>query len=387
MSVGARTEERVIAAFASRYGEQPAYVVLAPGRVNLIGEHTDYNEGFVLPMAIDRGVWIALRRRSDRRVSLHSLDLPEPLDFGLDEIERGTGWGEYAKGIAWSLQQAGHELGGWEGIVGGDVPIGAGLSSSAALELALCRAFACVAPWKWDGTAMAKLARRAEGEWVGVQSGIMDQLVAAEGQGGCALFIDCRSLSTTPVALPESLRVVVLDTGTRRELASSAYNERVAECRAACERLGVETLRDLTRVRLEAGAAQLEETPLRRARHVVCENIRTLQAVQALQKGDLAALGRLVDESHASLRDDYEVSGAELDAMVEIARAREGCLGARMTGAGFGGCAIALVHADRAEAFAGEVAGAYGEATGLEAHAYLCRASDGAAVIAGARVT
>jgi galactokinase len=389
-SVEQGPEAGVVEEFVRRYGEQPAFVVRAPGRVNLIGEHTDYNEGFVLPMAIDRAVFVALRGRGDRRVALRSLDFPDSLDFSLDEIERGAGWGEYAKGIAWSLQEAGRELQGWEGVVGGDVPIGAGLSSSAALELALCSAFACVSQsqWdgqrdgQWDGTAMAKLARRAEGEWVGVQSGIMDQLVAAEGKGGSALLIDCRSTSITPVALPEDLRVVVLDTGTRRELGSSAYNERVAQCRAAAECLGVQTLRDLTRVRLEAGAAELDGLLLRRARHVVSENIRTLHAVQALQQGDLAALGRLVNESHASLRDDYEVSSSELDTITEIARAGEGCLGARMTGAGFGGCAIALVSADRAKAFAEEVAGAYREATGLEPQLYLCRATDGAAVTA-----
>jgi galactokinase len=381
VSGGPGPRERIVAEFAACYGEGPRFVVRAPGRVNLIGEHTDYNEGFVLPMAIDRAVWIALRPRGDRRVKLHSLEFSDPLEFVLDEIRPGEGWGEYARGVAWALQEAGFTLQGWEGVVAGNVPVGAGLSSSAALELALCRAFGCVSPWQWEGTAMAKLAQRAEGEWVGVRSGIMDQLIAAEGRAGCALLIDCRSLATTPVPLPEDVRVLVLDTGTRRELVSSAYNERVAQCRAAANFFGVAALRDLSRVRLEAGAGALDDVILRRARHVVSESIRTLQAVQALQRGDLATFGQLMDESHASLRDDYEVSSPELDSMVEIARAQQGCWGARMTGAGFGGCAVAIVEADAARDAAAKITRDYAELTGLRPSAHCLRAVEGAGVV------
>ncbi|MEA3310451.1 MAG: galactokinase family protein, partial [Chloroflexota bacterium] len=208
--------------FAERFDEPPAFLVRAPGRVNLIGEHTDYNAGFVLPMAIDRALWIALRPRSDRRVSVHSLDFDETAEFELDALEQqDAGWVEYLKGVAWALQEAGYALRGWEGMLSGDVPSGAGLSSSAALELATARAFASVSAFPWDPVEMALLAQRAENEWVGVNCGIMDQLISAAGQAGHALLIDCRSLALTPVPLPPETVVVVLDTNTRRGLVAS----------------------------------------------------------------------------------------------------------------------------------------------------------------------
>jgi len=376
--------EQVTAEFERRYGEAPAIVVRAPGRVNLIGEHTDYNDGFVLPMAIDRAVWIALRPSGSVRVIARSLDFDETIEFSLEAFGRGgPAWGGYLKGVAWSLQEAGHRLLAWEGIVAGDVPIGAGLSSSAALELAAARGFAAVSDLPWDPAAMARIAQRAENEWVGVRCGIMDQMVSAAGREGHALLIDCRSLETQAVPLPPGMTVVVMDTATRRGLLDSAYNQRREQCEAAARFFGVPALRDVTARSLAAKGLGLEETTLRRARHVVSENARTLQAADAMRRGDAEALGRLMSASHVSLRDDFEVSSRELDLMVECALRQEGCLGARMTGAGFGGCAVALVQAEASSAFVNKVTSDYRQATGLEPRVCVCQATDGAEVVRG----
>ena len=371
---------RVLNAFRQRFGARPTYVARAPGRVNLIGEHTDYNDGFVMPLALAQAVWLAFRPRADGRVVLHSLDVSEPVSFRLDAFERAKGWGEYPKGVAWALQEAGHDLTGVEGVLASSVPRGAGLSSSAALELALARAFASVSEIPWDGRAMALAGQRAENGWVGVACGAMDQLASALGQEGHALMIDCRTLEATPAPLPAGSVAVVLDTGTRRALVDSAYNERRAACEAAAAALGVPALRDATAEALAAAEGQLDETAFRRARHVVTENARVLDALAAMQDGDAARLGVLMTASHASLRDDYEVSSPALDAFVEAALAHPACWGARMTGAGFGGCAVALVDADRAGAFATAAAETYRQRTGHEPATIVARASDGASV-------
>jgi len=374
--------QRVAAAFAQRFGAPPACLVRAPGRVNLIGEHTDYSDGFVLPMAIDRAVWIALRPRTDGWVMAHSLNFPEPVAFALQALNRGgPPWGEYLKGVAWALQEAGYALRGWEGIVGGDVPIGAGLSSSAALEMATARAFALTSNFPWEPVTMARLAQQAENRWVGVNCGIMDQMISALGRTGHALLIDCRSLATRAVPLPPGTVVAVLDTGTRRGLRDSAYNERRAQCEAAAHFFGVAALRDVTVARLEQGALGLEAVVLRRARHVVTENQRTLEAAEAMARGDAVTLGQLMKASHVSLRDDFAVSSPELDAITDCALSHEACYGARLTGAGFGGCAVALVRIDGAADFATAVAACYRNVTGLEPVIYLCQAADGASVI------
>ena len=373
---------RVVNAFAWRVGGVPGFVAQAPGRVNLIGEHTDYNDGFVLPMAIDRAVWIAARARADRRVVVHSLDFEESAVLDLAAITHADdGWPEYLRGVAWALGEAGHRLEyGWEGVMAGDVPVGAGLSSSAALELAAARAFAEAGGLPWDPPAMARIAQRAENEWVGVRSGIMDQMISASGLQGHCLLIDCRSLATRAVPLPPGIAVVVMDTATRRGLVDSAYNERRAQCEAAARALGVPALRDATLAMLDARAGALDPTTHRRARHVVTENARTLDAADALARGDAPAVGALMDASHASLRDDFEVSRAELDAIVAIAREQPGCHGARMTGAGFGGCAVALVDAPAAGALVAEVARRYQQETGLRPALYVCTAAAGASV-------
>lgn len=371
--------------FSERFGAPPAIVVRAPGRVNLIGEHTDYNDGFVLPLAIDRAVWIALRPRADREVHVWSTEFAEAAHFALDRLDplergrEGPAWSEYLKGTAWALQRAGHGLAGWDGVIGSDVPIAAGLSSSAALELATARAFAATSRISWDPGAMARLAQRAENEWVGVNCGIMDQMISAVGREGHAVLIDCRTLQADAVPLPEDMVVVILDTATRRGLVDSAYNERRRQCEAAAAFFGVAALRDVTPDMLAARAGGLDATAARRARHVVTENGRTLAAAEAMRHGDAAALGRFMNESHHSLRDDFEVSSPALDTMVEIARAQRGCQGARMTGAGFGGCAVALVDRDLSPDFAGRVAAEYERLTRLVPQIYVTEATAGAA--------
>ncbi len=365
-------------AFAERFGAEPDRVVRAPGRVNLIGEHTDTSDGFVLPMAIDREVRLALTPRDDATVRLVALDLAEEASFEADAPSDKDGWAAYAHGVAWALAEAGHALRGFDGVFSGDVPRGAGLSSSAALELALARAYAEAAGLPWDPRAMSVACRRAENAWVGVASGIMDQLIGACGEAGTALLIDCRDLSTDAVPLPPGTRVVILDTGTRRGLVGSAYNERRAQVDAAAKALDVEVLRDVDPSTLEARAHELEPTVRKRARHVVRENARVLRAADAMRRGDAGAMGRLMDESHASLRDDFEVSGPALDAMTEIAQAQDGCYGARMTGAGFAGCCVALVAEDAVDAFVTEVDARYREATGNDPALYPVVATAGA---------
>ena len=373
--------EVAVRAFADRYSAAPAIIARAPGRVNLIGEHTDYNDGFVLPLAIDRAVWIALRPRSDRIVKLESLDFPGSVSFQLDADHLvDHSWVRYVQAVALVLTSRGHQLNGWEGVVVGSVPVGAGLSSSAAIELAAARAFAVTADIAWDASAMARLAQRAENEWVGVNCGIMDQLISACGEAGHALLIDCRSLETEKVPIPSGVAVVIMDTGTRRELGESAYNERRASCEAAAEELGVQALRDVDYFTLQQHQHRLDPPVFKRARHVVTENERTVEAAEALRNQKLEDVGALMNESHESLRKDYEVSRSELDAMVDIARAQDGCYGARMTGAGFGGCAVALVREENAGAFVQNVAVKYQANVGLEPALYVCHAASGASV-------
>jgi galactokinase len=374
-------QDRIAQEFQQRFGSTSHAIVRAPGRVNLIGEHTDYNDGFVLPMAIDRAIWIALRPRDDGRVIVHSLDFDQTLEFALNDLKKGSGWAEYIKGVAWALQHTDRPLRGFDGVVAGDVPIGAGLSSSAAWELAAARAFAVTSGFAWDAAQMALLGQRAENQWVGVNCGIMDQMISAAGKADHALLIDCRSLETQAVPLPSDTVVVVLDTATRRGLVDSAYNERRAQCEAAAKFFGVKALRDVSVDQFEAQARQLDTIVRRRARHVITENARTLQAVEAMQQGDAIGLGQLMQHSHISLRDDFEVSNRELNIMVECAEHQPGCYGARMTGAGFGGCAVALVRADAVDHLSAMVAAEYHAATGLTPQVYVCMATNGAEIV------
>ena len=375
-------KNRVIEAFRQRFGERPSLIVRSPGRVNLIGEHTDYNDGFVLPMAIDRAVWVALRPRDDGEVLVYSLEQSEPAEFELSEFEyKGSGWVEYVKGMSKMLQGAGHDLMGWEGVLTSDVPIGSGLSSSAALEMAVGIAFAAVSGFPFDGVEMARLGRKAENEWVGAMTGVMDQMICANGKAGFALLIDCRDLTVTNIPLPDETAVLVMDTTTRHDHTDSGYNERRKSCERAADFFGVSHLRDLGMDEFASRALDLDDVTMRRARHVLGENARVLAAVEAMQAGDAETLGCLMNDSHASLRDDFEVTNEELDAMARIARAQPGCFGARMTGGGFGGCVIALVEREKVAEIEAAVAREYEAATGLRPRIFLTQAADGAALV------
>ena len=373
------------AEFAKIYGAPPEHIVRAPGRVNLIGEHTDYNEGFVLPMAIDREMLIAVRKREDRCIRMVALDLGGNVsEFSLDtaiQHDDSNKWSNYIRGVAWALLQHGLGLTGLDLAIQGNVPVASGLSSSAALEVCSATTFQTLAGFELKKVDLVRLCQKAENEFVGVNSGIMDQFISALAREGHALLIDCRDLSYQNVPLPRGATIVVSDTKKRRGLVDSEYNTRRAECEEAARWLGVRALRDAS---LEQFARLEKEMPpivARRARHVITENARVLSAVDAAQKNDLETFGKLMDESHVSLRDDYAVSCAELDALVEIARAQPGCLGARLTGAGFGGCTVNLVRDDAVDAFVSHVTREYEERMRIVPQTYVCRAMDGASVV------
>ena len=369
--------------FEDRFGDAPDHLIRAPGRVNLIGEHTDYSEGFVMPLALENAVWIALRPRADQRVVLHSLDFGETADLNLLEPQKHEkGWQEYLKGIIWVLQDEGWELTGWEGVMSGDVPLGAGLSSSAALGMSCLRAFTEVSEILWKPQTVAKLAQRAEIEWIGISCGIMDQLISACGVAGHVLFIDCRNLKIQSVKFPEEIRIIILDTKIRRSLIDSLYNERHSQCMQAANILGKPVLRDANLTELEDQSSNLNTLLYLRARHVISENIRVQQAVEAIGNNDLNYLGQLMRESHTSLRDNFEVSNSNLDTMVECSLSTPGCLGARMTGAGFGGCAVAIVKKEHEENFINLVRNCYRKKSGLDPEIISCIPSDGVSRLA-----
>ncbi len=371
--------------FKKIFRTTPEVVVRAPGRVNLIGEHTDYNDGFVLPAAIDRFIEFGGRRRADRTVRVHSTDFQDSTEFSLDDIQKDEDhrWSNYLRGVSKFLEADGHRLTGAEIVFGGNVPRESGLSSSAAVEVGSTVFWQKLAGLTLDPVYIVKLSRRAENEFVGVPCGIMDQFISALGRKDHALFLDCRDLSYRHVPLRGDVKVVVCNTGVRRALAQSEYEVRLKQCRQSVAQLrtkglAVNSLRDVEPVDLETGRDALSEILLRRARHVVTENQRTREAVQVLEAGDIERFGELMNASHVSLRDDYEVSSKELDTLAELAWKQPGTLGARMTGAGFGGCTVNLVRADAAEPFAKAVAEGYEKALGLKAEIYVCQASDGA---------
>ena len=372
-------QEQVVEEFRKYFGGEPDEVVRAPGRVNLIGEHTDYNGGFVMPMAINRAMFMAIRYRDDREVHLLSADFHQPARFQLDDFKYlKPHWVEYIKGVANGLKKRDLPLQGWDGVMLGDVPRGSGLSSSAALELAAAKAFSEVSNFPWDPVDMAVVGQEAENIWVGVNCGIMDQMISSCGKAGHAYLLDCRSLEGKHVPLPEGVKVVILDTGTRRGLVDSAYNERRQQCEDACKFFGVDLLRDVSPEQFFAKADELPELTRKRARHVITEDQRTLEAAEVMAAGNAERLGELMDQSHVSLRDDFEVSSDALNEIVELSRAQPGCLGARMTGAGFGGCAVALVRSDAVDAFSGNVMANYKRETQTDPAVYVTEATQGA---------
>ena len=375
-------------AFKTFYQGSPDTIICAPGRINLLGEHTDYNDGFVLPVAIDLNVMFAVRSRSDDLVQFYSMNMYEGAHFHLEQMNVRTTprWAHYIQGVAWALHQAGHAIGGLEGVIHSTVPIGAGLSSSAALEVA--------AAWAWNTLynlnigrkEIALLSQRAEVEFVGVPCGVMDQFIAALGKRGHALCLDCRTLSYSYWPLDRRVRMVACDTNVRRALANSEYAVRRQQCEEAVRLLSralphVRALRDVTLEDLERHRHLLPETIYRRARHVVTENARVQRALDLLNARDTRALGALLNEAHISLRDDYEVSSPELDAMWQAANEVEGCYGARLTGAGFGGNVLALVHRDAVPAFLRHVSQRYKEMTGQEAILRVVRSENGVMVV------
>lgn len=354
--------------FAALFGRVPAITADAPGRANLIGEHTDYNEGFVLPTVIPQRTLVELASRPDRRVRASSLSFGRPgevLDYTLGEESPGRDWLDYLQGITRTLRTEGYPLSGFDARITSDVPVGSGLASSAALEVALLRALRVAFAPTLDDLDLARIGRRAENEFVGAQVGILDQMAASLGDEGMALFIDTRSLAFERIPLPEQMDLVVLHSGVAHKHASGGYNTRRAECRQACELLGVRQLRDLGLEDL----ARLDNLPQplnRRARHVITENARVLAAVEALRAGDVRRLGALFYASHASMRDDYEVSIPEIDLIVELARAMPEIYGARLTGGGFGGSVVMLATPGSARAVASRIAKLYTERSGRE---------------------
>ncbi len=385
MTNRAPAAERAVALHRERWGA-PAVVSRAPGRVNLIGEHTDYNDGFVLPMAIEFDTVVALSRAQRDRagsdvvstvVSEHFGEAT--LDHQRDQID-ATHWSAYVFGVSRLLDGRGIATEPWRCSVATDVPIGASLSSSAALEVAMAAALLHVAGESWDAVATARICQRVENEVVGMPCGIMDPLICASAVEGHASLIDCRSLDIEPRRLVDGSVIAILDTMTRRELVDSAYADRRAACARAADWLATDALRDAQLDAIERMPADLR-TERRRARHVITENERTLAAANAMDAGDADALGDLMNASHASLRDDYEVSGPALDAMVGIAQSSPGCRGARMTGGGFAGCAVALVDTEGAEAFTRTVRDRYRAANGLDAGIWLSQPAAGASLI------
>jgi galactokinase len=378
------TPSVVLEKFKEHFGTG-ASVYRAPGRVNLIGEHTDYNEGFVLPAAIDFFCWVAVGARNDGKIALYSENFQEGAVAELDDLwsQREGTWADYPLGVAWALEEAGHKPDAASVYILGEVPLGSGLSSSAALEVAVGYALQHTLHHDIDRTALALTCQRAENEFVGARCGIMDQFVSCYGHAGCALLIDCRSLEYEALRIPPEIRLVVCNTMVKHDHSDGEYNVRRSQCEEGVRRLaavlpGIQALRDVTCEQLEENRARLTNVVYRRCRHIVSENDRVLRMVERLKSGDILGISRLMRESHQSLRDDFEVSCPELDLMVEIASAKPGVYGARMTGGGFGGCTINLVEASKAKAFRESVGVEYDSKTGLRPEIHICEPSQGA---------
>jgi len=376
------------AAFRAEFGKVPVALTRAPGRVNVIGEHVDYNDGFVMPAALNLEACLAFAPRDDGRVRVHAVSYRATEEFDLAALS-GKGqlsWIDYVAGPAWALQARGASLRGFDAALASSVPVASGLSSSAAVEIAAMRTFVALSHLDLTGVEMAQTAQRAENEYVGVSCGIMDQFISVLGQSGHVLLIDCRSLEYEPVPVPDSVSLVVADTTASRALAGSAYDERVAECGAGLAALRrqwpeIASWRDVQWDQVTGPRSPLTGKPQLRARHVVSEIARTRQAAELLRSGDVAGVGRLMQASHASLRDDYEVSSRALDAMVEIMASQVHCLGARLTGAGFGGCAVAWVKAGCEAGLMETIREQFPRRTSLRPQVYASRIADGASVV------
>lgn len=372
------------ARFRELFGGE-AQLFRAPGRVNLIGEHTDYNDGFVMPMAIGCDTWIAAAQRSDQVIDVYSEHFNEKVSLALDLLggPPRQHWSDFVRGVAEMLQQAGHHLTGANLVIHDEIPLGAGLSSSASLEVSTALALTSLAGIRVPRLDLAKLCQAAEHKYVGTRCGLMDQFVACFGAAGHALMLDCRSLQYQLLAIPKNLRIIVCNSMVRHELASGEYNRRRADCETGVRILRallpeVRSLRDISLADLENHKHALSSTVYRRCRHVITENHRVLAATTALQSEDIERFGHLLYRSHASLRDDYEVSCRELDLLVDLASSRRGVYGARMTGGGFGGCTVNVVRSDCAETVRSEITAMYAEAMSITPETYLCEPAQGA---------
>lgn len=384
-------------AYRKKFGSEPEIIAQAPGRVNLLGEHVDYNDGFVLPAAINRSVIFASSPRADNLVHIHPLDLGKQVVFDLANLEDKRdihggslpAWALYPAGVAWALTQKGYPVRGLNAVYRSNVPIGAGLSSSAAIEVGFAILWNKLGAWQAAPLEIAQVCQRAENAYVGVSCGLMDQFASACGVEGHALYFDTRTLAWEKAPVPGSTSIVIADSGVRRSLTTSAYNERRAACETAVDMLKqymphIGSLRDVPATEFAAFGYILPETIRKRAEHVVKEIARVQSAFSALQRDDRRAFGALMYAGHKSLRDLYEVSTPELDLLVALSRDITGIIGARLTGAGFGGCTVNLVESEKADAFIDELSKNYSSETGREAKVYLCQASEGAHILAPA---
>ncbi len=385
MSVQARD---LAVEFAYRFGRMPT-VSRAPGRVNLIGEHTDYNDGFVMPAALEFATLTAASPRRDRRLRVYSMTMDETREFDLDSPPdaRSGDWSDYVVGVALMLEKSGRRLSGADLVIFTDVPIGSGLSSSAALEVSSAHALLTAAGLKFDAIETAKLCQRAENDFVGMRCGVMDQYISCCGVAGHALLIDCRTLSSRNVAIAPSLRLLVANSSVRHQHAGGEYNARREACEEGVRLLSrdlgpIKALRDVTPDELSQERHKLPDLIYRRCRHIVTENARVLEAERALEAGDFLACGRAMNASHVSMRDDFEITCPEIDALVGLAQGVDGVYGSRMTGGGFGGCTVSLVEADAVDRASRMMIDGYRVATGLEAEIFACAPSGGAGLIA-----
>ena len=376
----------VKASFEQVLGYAASHIIQAPGRVNLIGEHTDYNDGFVLPCAIDYQTVVAAAKRDDNIVRVVAVDYDNQTDeFDITEeitFQQDKMWANYIRGVVKCLLARGYQFNGADISVSGNVPQGAGLSSSAALEVVIGQTFKVLYQLEISQAEIALNGQQAENEFVGCNCGIMDQMISAEGKENHAMLLDCRSLETESVSMPEDMSVVIKNSNKNRGLVDSEYNTRRQQCEQAASIFGVKALRDVTMAEFEAKAAQLEEVVAKRARHVITENDRTLEAAQALRANDMKRMGELMAQSHASMRDDFEITVKEIDTLVDIVKQVIGEQGGvRMTGGGFGGCIVAVMPPELVDSVKAAVAEQYQAATGLKESIYVCQAKDGAGLV------
>ena len=376
-------KENTTALFAAHFGYPATHTIQAPGRVNLIGEHTDYNDGFVLPCAIDYQTVISCAARDDRQVRVIAADYDNQSDiFSLDApiLSHDTQqWSNYVRGVVKHLQKRDPNFGGADLVISGNVPQGAGLSSSASLEVAVGKVFQTLYHLPLDGAQLALNGQEAENQFVGCNCGIMDQLISALGKKDQALLIDCRTLGTKAVPMPKGAAVVIINSNFKRTLVGSEYNTRREQCETGARFFQVDALRDVTLEQFSRVADELDPVVARRVRHVITENARTLDAAEALAKGDLTLMGRLMAQSHASMRDDFEITVEQIDTLVDIVKAAIGDEGGvRMTGGGFGGCVVALVPEDKVDSVRQAVAEQYQAKTGIKETFYVCTPSEGA---------